>query len=100
MGSNLIIGLATAVILACAVVGLYLLTISNRMYYARTRDPHFWTRFWLHKSLLSRQEYVLNRWGFWIVRFFLSLSLGSQPNMRLKLRRRGAGLRRGRSAFI
>jgi membrane protein DedA with SNARE-associated domain len=67
MASNLIIALATAVILACAVVGLYLLTMSNRMYYTRTRDPHFWTRFWLHKSLLSRQEYLLNRWGFWIV---------------------------------
>jgi len=44
-------------------VGALMLCVSNVQYYRRTRDPKFWTRFWLGRDLLTRREYVLNRAG-------------------------------------
>ncbi len=44
-------------------VGITLLIASNVMYYRRTRDPAYGSRFWLGRDVLTRREYLMNRWG-------------------------------------
>ena len=56
-------------------VGALMLCVSNVQYYRRTRDPKFWTRFWLGRDLLTRREYVLNRAGLALV--VVSASIGA-----------------------
>jgi hypothetical protein len=51
-------------IAAIILVGFAMLVVSNQAYYRRTRDPDYGNKFWLRKSILNRQEYVLNRVGF------------------------------------
>ena len=52
--------------LVAVAVGVSLLVFSNGMYYGRTLDKRYGRRFWLSKELLTHQEWVLNRVGFWL----------------------------------
>jgi hypothetical protein len=49
------------------IIGLPLLLLSNVMYYKRTQDKGIMSRFWLSRNILSRNEYILNRIGFFLV---------------------------------
>jgi len=57
----------TAWLLLIALIGCALTSASNVMYYRRARDPQCWRRMWLHRKLLTRREYLLNRVGFWVM---------------------------------
>lgn len=67
--------------LTIGIAGLIMSFVSFVLYYARTKDKTMFTRFWLGKDILSKNEYLLNRIGFglsivgivWLLllRFFL-----------------------------
>jgi cbb3-type cytochrome oxidase subunit 1 len=48
-----------------AFTGLVLVGFSNILYFKRTKAKPL-QRFWLGKELLTRNEYILNRLGFWM----------------------------------
>jgi hypothetical protein len=56
--------LIIAIPLLCGVAGIGLLVASNVMYARRTHDPQLLGRFWLHRTLLTPREHLLNRVGF------------------------------------
>lgn len=57
------------ILVAALTVGGGLLVASLVLYQTRTHDEKFWTRLWLGRGLLTRQEYRLNRLGFllWLI---------------------------------
>jgi hypothetical protein len=56
--------LIMAIPLLCGIAGIGLLVASNVMYARRTHDPQLLGRFWLHRTLLTPREHLLNRVGF------------------------------------
>jgi hypothetical protein len=60
--------------LGALVMGLGLLVVSNVMYFSRTNDKLF-KRFWPGKEILTRNEYLLNRGGFWLAIAAIVLNL-------------------------
>jgi hypothetical protein len=52
------------ILVAALTLGGGLLVASLALYQTRTHDEKFWTRFWLSRGLLTRQEYRFNRIGF------------------------------------
>lgn len=61
-----------------AFVGIAMLTMSNAMYSARTKDNQVWRKFWLGKDILTKNEYILNRVGFVITSIGIVLTYWSR----------------------